>query len=158
MSSLNLSVGGRRYKVHCADGEEAHVTKMAGIVDARLTKLGATQPQNEAKNLLFAALVLADELHEANLSIPGSSKKPEGYAEKLARLQEEVRQEKKAREKLEKKLEDAETGSETLTFGVAANRALSEQERKLADQLETLAADLEQTAERLETNKTAVAS
>ena len=65
MSEVTLQVGGRPYTVSCADGEEDHVRHLAGIVDARLAAMGTNRVPGDAKNLLFAALILADEADEA---------------------------------------------------------------------------------------------
>jgi cell division protein ZapA len=64
MSEVTLQVGGRPYTVSCADGEETHVQHLAGIVDAKLAALGGNRAPGDAKNLLFAALILADEVDE----------------------------------------------------------------------------------------------
>lgn len=64
MSEVRLTVGGRDYTVACADGQEAHVAQLARAVDAKLQQLGGNLSAREAQNLLFAALLLADELHE----------------------------------------------------------------------------------------------
>ena len=65
MSELTLAVGGRNYTIACADGQEDHVRKLATIVDGKLSDMGGNRASQEAKNLLFAALLLADELEEA---------------------------------------------------------------------------------------------
>lgn len=64
MSEVTLTVGGRDYTVACADGEEAHVTQLGDAIDGKLRQLGGSLTNKEAQNLLFAALLLADELHE----------------------------------------------------------------------------------------------
>lgn len=64
MSEVRLLVGGREYTVGCADGEEAHVTRLGEAVDAKLQQLGGNLTARDAQNLLFAALLLADELDE----------------------------------------------------------------------------------------------
>lgn len=65
MSEVTLQVGGRPYTLTCADGEEDHVRRLAAIVDGKLSALGGTLAPGDAKNLLFAALILADEVEEA---------------------------------------------------------------------------------------------
>lgn len=65
MSNVKLSVGGRNYTVACADGQEDHVQRLAGVIDGKLADMGASLSGPEAKNLLFAALLIADELDEA---------------------------------------------------------------------------------------------
>jgi len=64
VSNLDLAIGGRRYTVACTDGEEAHVSELGGIIDAAITANGL-RAQSENRMLLFAALMLADELHTA---------------------------------------------------------------------------------------------
>lgn len=64
MSEVTLQVGGRPYTISCADGEEDHVRHLASIIDGKLVAMG-TLSSNDSKNLLFAALILADELAEA---------------------------------------------------------------------------------------------
>ena len=67
-------MGGRAYTVSCADGEEAHVRRLASIVDGKIAALGGGVPPGDAKNLLFAALILADEVDEARrTAVPSKS-------------------------------------------------------------------------------------
>lgn len=62
MAQVTLTVGGRDYPVACRDGEEAHLLRLAGILDARVREVGATMGGvNEARQLLLAGLLLADE-------------------------------------------------------------------------------------------------
>jgi cell division protein ZapA len=63
MSNVTLHVGGRDYTVACAEGEEAHVASLGALIDEKIQAMGAGH--NEPRQLLFAALLLADELHEA---------------------------------------------------------------------------------------------
>jgi cell division protein ZapA len=63
MSNVILTIGGRNYTVACAAGEEAHVTGLGRAIDAKVQSMGMTS--NENRQLLFAALLLADEVHEA---------------------------------------------------------------------------------------------
>lgn len=64
MSNVQLSIGGRSYTVACADGEEEHIVTLGRLIDDKLATGGAAPAQSEARTLLFAALLLADELHE----------------------------------------------------------------------------------------------
>lgn len=65
MSEVSLRIGGRNYTVACADGEEDHVRVLGEVIDAKLQQLGGKPSAQESQNLLFAALLLADELDEA---------------------------------------------------------------------------------------------
>ena len=70
MSDVTLKVGGRKYTVACQDGQEAHIERLAAVIDNKLTTMGTNLSNQEAKNLLFAALLLADELDEAQSAPP----------------------------------------------------------------------------------------
>ena len=65
MAELDIEVAGRRYRVACRDGEEDNLLSAAAIVDGKsreaLAGMGAL---SEARQLLFAALLIADQLIE----------------------------------------------------------------------------------------------
>ncbi len=65
MSNVTLEIGGRRYTVACAPGEEAHIAMLGALINDKLAQLPKMAGQSEPRTLLFAALLLADELHEA---------------------------------------------------------------------------------------------
>ena len=64
MSDIDLTIGGRSFRVACAPGEEAHIAGLGRTIDAKLTAMGGPAGQSETRTLLFAALLLADELHD----------------------------------------------------------------------------------------------
>lgn len=64
MTNVTLSIGGRSYTVACAAGEEAHVGKLGLLIDSTLEAMPNGIAHSETRSLLFAALLLADELHE----------------------------------------------------------------------------------------------
>ena len=63
MSNVSLHIGGRSYSVACAAGEEGHVADLGRLIDEKVQSMGGGH--TEVRQLLFAALLLADELHEA---------------------------------------------------------------------------------------------
>lgn len=65
MSDVKLQVGGRVYTVSTANGQEDKVRGLAQMVDEKISSMGSNATSNEAKNLLFAAILLADELTDA---------------------------------------------------------------------------------------------
>jgi cell division protein ZapA len=65
MSNVTISIAGRRYTIACASGEEAHISTLGASIDAKLAELPNLNGQSEARLLLYAALLLADEAHEA---------------------------------------------------------------------------------------------
>lgn len=64
MSNVTVSIGGRQYTVACAAGEEGHIEGLGRTIDGKLNGMANLSGQSEARTLLFAALLLADELHE----------------------------------------------------------------------------------------------
>ena len=67
MAEVDFLIAGRPYRVACRDGEEDTLRAAARLVDAKsreaLTGLGTL---SEARQLLFAALLLADQLVDKN--------------------------------------------------------------------------------------------
>ncbi|MFN4222895.1 MULTISPECIES: cell division protein ZapA [Novosphingobium] len=70
MSNVTLEIAGRPFAVSCADGEEAHIEMLGRMIDDRARRIGSGQ--SEPRMLLFAALMLADELHEAHRQTPAA--------------------------------------------------------------------------------------
>ena len=66
MSNVTIAIAGRQYTVACGAGEEAHVEGLGALINGKLAGMGNTSGQSEARLLLYAALLLADELQEAN--------------------------------------------------------------------------------------------
>lgn len=92
MSNVQLAIGGRGYTVACADGEEAHVAQLGRIIDGMVTS-GGLKAQSEQRMLLYAALMLADELDEARRALaqvpqpdPSLGARVEGIADRLEAL------------------------------------------------------------------------
>ena len=66
MAEVALAIGGRSYKIVCRDGGEAHLIGLATRVDAKVEEARAVVgTPSEVRQLLFAALLLADEASEA---------------------------------------------------------------------------------------------
>jgi cell division protein ZapA len=77
MAEVSIEVAGRSYAVHCRDGEEAHLRSIAALVDGKAQDAArAVGGVNEARHLLFAALLLADELNEARSAAPAVESAP----------------------------------------------------------------------------------
>jgi cell division protein ZapA len=67
MSQVSVSVNGRTYAIGCDDGQEIRIRRLAQYVDAKVTEfVGSVGQVGEARLLLLAALVIADELSDAN--------------------------------------------------------------------------------------------
>ena len=65
MANVDVEVGARSYSVACRDGEEPHLRSVAAMVDRKARDAAAAMGNmGEARQLLFASLLLADELKE----------------------------------------------------------------------------------------------
>lgn len=60
-SNLTLEIAGRRFAVSCRKGEETHIAALGRMIDGKARAAGAVE-MSEPRMLLFAALMLADEL------------------------------------------------------------------------------------------------
>ena len=73
-SMVDLTIAGRTYQVACRDGEEENLRSAARLVDGKsreaLAGLGAL---SEARQFLFASLLLADQLID---KAPGDGSAP----------------------------------------------------------------------------------
>lgn len=104
MGQVTLRVGGFSHPVSCEDGQESHLVGLAAEVDRRIASIrqmgGAQFP--EARLMLLAALLLADELHDirtGKVTVPGVAVGPPPPAEPDPRLAERIA---KLAEKVEK--------------------------------------------------------
>jgi len=71
MADVELIIGGRGYSIACRDGGEEHLRTLATHVDQKAKEAAAAVGgMNEARQLLFAALLIADELTEAKAQVP----------------------------------------------------------------------------------------
>jgi cell division protein ZapA len=109
MANIDIEVAGRRYNVTCRDGEEEHLHSVAAEVDRRAkdatTALGSL---TETRQLLFAALLIADDIKEirAGAGIPEPVAPPPdpAVAQALERLAARV---ESLADSLERKAENA---------------------------------------------------
>jgi cell division protein ZapA len=71
MASVEVEIAARKYSVACRDGEEEHLRSVAAIVDSKARDAAsALGSLSEARQLLFASLLLADELKEQRSGQP----------------------------------------------------------------------------------------
>src|SRR5579863_1808957 len=66
MPLVNVMVNGRAYTIACDEGEEDHLRQLAATVDAKAREVLSSVGQvGDARLLLMAALLMADEHHAA---------------------------------------------------------------------------------------------
>ncbi|MBV7267251.1 cell division protein ZapA [Erythrobacter ani] len=93
MSEVTLTVGPKSYTIICADGEEQHIENLGAMIAERYAKLGASRTPQEAQNMLFAALFLADDLAEARKVAKKSTQNVEHEKERSGGKKAELRAE-----------------------------------------------------------------
>ena len=89
MPSVELEIAARKYVVACRDGEEDHLRSVAAIVDRRAHDAAeALGSLSEARQLLFASLLLADEIKEyrAGNAPPAPAEPDPAVADALDRI------------------------------------------------------------------------
>jgi cell division protein ZapA len=86
MAHVTIRINGYAYTVGCEDGQEQHLTQMAAEIEQRINSIKAIGGQSgEARLLMLAALLLADELHDQRQNaVPKTAKAENG--ERRARL------------------------------------------------------------------------
>ncbi|HTO41029.1 MAG TPA: cell division protein ZapA [Rhizomicrobium sp.] len=85
MPLVNVMVNSRAYTIACDDGEEEHLKHLASYVDGKVRELMESVGQvGDARLLLMAGLLLADEVFEAKAQVQAAGETPvsevEGHA------------------------------------------------------------------------------
>jgi cell division protein ZapA len=66
VAQVTLKINDRSYEMTCDDGQEDHLRKLAAHVDDRMRQLAGSVGQvGEARLLIMASLLIADELYDA---------------------------------------------------------------------------------------------
>ncbi|WP_037501976.1 cell division protein ZapA [Sphingomonas jaspsi] len=99
MAEVELTIAGRPYRVACRNGEEENLMKAGVLVDQKSREaLAGLGTLSESRQLLFAALLLADQLvdgKEVELPTgpdPELVEKAERLAERLESLADTLEQ------------------------------------------------------------------
>lgn len=126
MSEVALQIGGRTWRVACAPGEEDRVQRLGATVAEKLASMGATGSA-DAQNMLFASLLLADEVLEGRDGLSSAQEAAEA-------AKREADTATGARDQLNAKIADLE--AELTRLQSAQAGSAKEMERVLAVQTE----------------------
>ena len=86
MAEVDLSIAGRSYLVACREGEEDTLKAAAALVDGKSREaLAGLGVLSESRQLLFASLLLADQLIDRREGDPVAAADP-ALAERVAAL------------------------------------------------------------------------
>ena len=90
MAEIDVIIAGRPYKVACRDGEEETLRAAARLVDSKSREaLAGLGTLSESRQLLFAGLLLADQLIDQKPEAAAAASGPDPeIADRLERLAE----------------------------------------------------------------------
>ena len=96
MGQVVIEVGGHSFELMCRDGEEEHLRGVARLANEKaIEAMKSVGRTGETRTLLFATLLLADELQEARAKLDAAPAQPandgaarivEGLAERVEAL------------------------------------------------------------------------
>ena len=70
MAQVTVKINGYTYTVGCEDGQEEHLNAMSAQVESRVESIKALGSQSgEARLLVLASLLMADELHDLRAEV-----------------------------------------------------------------------------------------
>ena len=77
MGQVAITLNGRTYRLRCGEGEETRLIQLAGVVRRRVDELAAEYGNvNDERLLLMAALLIADELLDAQALLDDATASP----------------------------------------------------------------------------------
>ena len=80
MAQVSITINGRSYLVACDDGQEDHLLTLGGYIDEKVQQMiqqvGTAGPVGGSRLLVLAALVIADELYEAQRELETGERQP----------------------------------------------------------------------------------
>ncbi|MEE1877847.1 cell division protein ZapA [Altererythrobacter litoralis] len=153
MSQVTLRIGGRSYVVACADGQEAHLARLGAMVEEKFRQMEGNLAPQEAQNLLFAAILLADELHDAREAAGGN---PAELGERLDQLEKELAAATGSKNEAALELDAVRAERDALANDLANIKSAASGQQPLfagadmATRLEQLAEQVEKCADTLE--------
>lgn len=97
MSVIKATIAGKEYNLACEDGQEQHLETLVRAVDGRANQLrhqlGNKVPENML--LLYTALMVADEMHDAKREMRKlvNAMEQAGDHAKIHRIEEQIAEE-----------------------------------------------------------------
>ena len=147
MNSVKIQIGPRSYQIACDPADAEKVRKFGALIDENYAKLGTARAAQEADNMVFAALFMADELDEARKeAIDAKAELAEASAE-LNRSKDDIENAvRKAKATSEQDIEKASKGKAELHAEIETLRNAEEHARKENAKLKAEIASLQEAA------------
>lgn len=138
MADVKLNIAGRVYDVHCADGQEPQLAQLAAVVDEKVRSMpGGT----EIRQLLFAALMLADEAQDAKGKVDKAEPQSDSLRAAVALAES---REAQARDELKDALAELAALKKAAPANAAPRPSHDRALIQIADRIEALAEKVEQ--------------
>lgn len=78
MAQVTLRINGFAYTIGCKDGEERHLEAMGAELSQRIDGVrAAAGPSGEARMLVMAALMMADDIFELRSQLEAAGQQPD---------------------------------------------------------------------------------
>ena len=147
MTQVKIKVGPRSYPIACGPGDEEKVTKFGALIDRNYAKLGTARAAQEADNVVYAALFLADELDEAQEFMRDAKVEITELKQELQRAQDDAANAiQKANSENATTKERSGSKKAELQAEIATLRKAEERARKENAALKAQIADMEERA------------
>lgn len=147
MNRVRIKVGPRHYEIACDPADEDKVRKFGALIDENYAKLGASRAAQEAENMVFAALFMADELDEARKAVNDSRAELAETRSELQRAQDDAANAlRKANAEAEQVKEKSGNGKAELRAEIETLRKAEEHARKENARLKAEIAELQERA------------
>lgn len=145
MNRVKIKIGPRSYMIACDPADEEKVLRFGALIDENYAKLGSARAAQEADNMVFAALFLADELDEACREASNSRAELAEMRAELLRSQDDAANAvRKAKAEAEAAREKSGNGKAELLAEIETLRHAEEEARKVNSRLKQEIADLQE--------------
>ena len=120
MAQVNVTIGGRVYRMACDDGQEDHLMRLARDLDQKFAHLREAFGEiGDTRLAVMAAIMVADELSEARRRIRALEQEVEGLQEtRLAAADRIEAAERMGAQSIEKAAERIERLAHALNGGL----------------------------------------
>lgn len=147
MNKVKIKIGPRSYQIACDPADEEKVRKFGALIDENYAKLGKARAPQEADNMVFAALFMADELDEARKEVSNARTELAQAVAELARSKDDIANAaRKAKGDAEQEIEKASKGKAELHAEIETLRKAEEHARKENSKLKAEIASLQEEA------------